>query len=116
MSCAPTSVTAIERSAQFLPHAGAPKPPSSLSAHPQVYDALNVLGAVPWQINRAILSVVEQLYEDETGYKHLKIPAKESFDLPLPSQPLHAYRTARTKGGALIAGVRKGTWRSRRRR
>jgi len=65
-----------------------------------------VLGAVPWQINRAILSVVEQLYEDKTGYKHLKLPAKESFDMPLPPQPLHAFRTTRTKGGGLSAGVR----------
>ena len=55
-----------------------------------------------------ILSVVEQLYEDQTGYKHLKIPAKDSFDVPLPSQPLHAFRTTRTKGGGLSAGVREG--------
>ena len=74
--------------------------------HVQVYEALNVLGAVPWQINRAVLGVVEQLYEDETGYKHLKIPAKESFDLPLPVQPPHGFRTTRTRGGALMAGVR----------
>ena len=78
-----------------------------------MYEALNVLGAVPWQINRAVLSVVEQLYQDETGYKHLKIPAKESFDLPLPAQPLRGFRTSRTKGGGLSAGVRTGTCPSR---
>ena len=71
-----------------------------------MYEALNVLGAVPWQINTAVLSVVEALYEDQTGYKHLKIPAKESADLPLPLQPPHAFRTTRTKGGGLSAGVR----------
>ena len=84
------------------------RPPRSPCARVQVYGALNVLGAVPWQINRRILSVVEQLYEDQTGYKHLKIPAKDSFDVPLPSQPLHAFRTTRTKGGGLSAGVREG--------
>ena len=71
----------------------------------QVYQALNALGAVPWQINRDILGVVEQLYEDETGYKHLKIPAKESLDMPLPTLPPHSFRTDRTKNGGLIARV-----------
>ena len=72
----------------------------------QVYQALNALGSVPWQINRDILDIVEELYEDETGYKHLKIPAKQALDIPLPEPPAHTFRTDRTKNGGLIARVR----------
>ena len=71
-----------------------------------MYQALNALGAVPWQINREVLDVVKELYEDETGYKHLKIPAKQSLDIPLPMPPAHTYRIERTKNGGLIARVR----------
>ncbi len=71
-----------------------------------MYEALNALGSVPWQINREILDIVEELYEDETGYKHLKIPAKQALDIPLPMPPAHTFRTDRTKNGGLIARAR----------
>jgi len=63
----------------------------------KVYDALNVLGAVPWQINVPVLTAVEAIWNK--GGKYAKLPdrlrAAPIPDLWIPS----FYQTVRTKNG-----------------
>lgn len=62
-----------------------------------MYDALNVLGAVPWQINVPVLTAVEAIWNK--GGKYAKLPdrlrAAPIPDLWIPS----FYQTVRTKNG-----------------
>lgn len=60
-----------------------------------MYGALNVLGEVPWQINRAVLAAVEQAWQ--AGGSFAQLPDRDAGD-PLPDLAIPSfYQTVRTK-------------------